>query len=374
MITQLNIHNFKCFPQLQLEFAPITLLSGVNSTGKSSILQCFLLLRQSSRHSTIRLNGELTEIGQASDAFCADANDDQMIFELYTEEQAPMKWEYIYESSGEKVSFVTASMPEQQNALALFNNCFHYLSANRWGPRLTTPLSDDDIRLGNLAKDGRYTIHYLAENLSKLLPNPDIPLREEKAGATLLEQVQSWLGEISPGTRIAPQLIRGADIGTISFSFEGEYGLSPKFRPTNVGFGLSYTLPIIVALLSLPKGGLVLLENPEAHLHPKGQTIMGKLIAQVAAAGTQVIVESHSDHVLDGIRLAVFEGLIKPMQTCFHYFGRSEENGKIQLVTPKINEEGRIDHWPEGFFDESIRNLATLASRRRRERRKTKGK
>jgi len=111
-------------------------------------------------------------------------------------------------------------------------------------------------------------------------------------------------------------------------------------------------LPIIVALLSLPKNGLILLENPEAHLHPKGQTLMGKLMAQVAAAGTQVIVETHSDHVLDGIRLAVFEGLIKPTQTSFHYFDRSED-GKIQLQTPKINAEGRIDNWPAGFFDES---------------------
>lgn len=350
----------------------MTLLSGLNSTGKSSILQCFLLLRQSSRHSTIRLKGELTDIGQASDAFCADAADDKMIFELYTEEQAPMKWEYIFEFSEGKVSFVTASMPEPHENLALFNNSFHYLSADRWGPRLTTPLSDDDIRLGNLAKDGRYTIHYLAQNEEEPLPNPDIPLREEKANRTrLLHQVQSWLGEISPGTRIVPQLIRGADIGTVNFSFEGRDGPSPPFRPTNVGFGLSYTLPIIVALLSLPKGGLVLLENPEAHLHPKGQTLIGKLMAQVAAAGIQVIVETHSDHVLDGIRLAVFEGLIKPMQTCFHYFDRSEE-GNIQLLTPKINEEGRIDNWPDGFFDESVRNLAALASRRRRERRKGK--
>jgi predicted ATPase len=372
VITQLKIHNFKCFPQLQLELAPMTLLSGLNSTGKSSILQCLLLLRQSSQHSTIRLKGELTDIGQASDAFCADATDDKMIFELYTDEHDPMKWEYMLKSSKDK-TFVTASMPEPQNDLALFNDNFHYLSADRWGPRLTTPLSDDDIRLGNLAKDGRYTIHYLVENRGKALPNPDIPLREEKAGATLLRQVQSWLGEISPGARMTPQLIKNADIGTINFSFDGRDGPSPKFRPTNVGFGLSYTLPIIVALLSLPKGGLVLLENPEAHLHPKGQTLMGKLMAQIAAAGTQVIVETHSDHVLDGIRLAVFEGLIKPKQTCFHYFNRNEE-GHIQLLTPKINEEGRIDNWPDGFFDESVRNLSALASRRRRERRKAKEK
>jgi hypothetical protein len=187
----------------------------------------------------------------------------------------PLKWEYAFESSGDKSSFVTISTPEPPENLALFNKYFHYISADRWGPRLTTPLSDDEVHQGNLAKDGRYTIHYLSENANKRLPNPDIPLRKEKAGITLLRQVQSWLGEISPGTRIKPQLIKAADIGTIEFSYEKPYSLSPFFRATNVGFGLSYTLPVIAALLSLPKGGLVLLENPEAHLHPKGQSQMG---------------------------------------------------------------------------------------------------
>jgi predicted ATPase len=283
---------------------------------------------------------------------------------------APLTWEYAFESSGGKSAFVTVLMPEPTEALALFNHHFHYLSANRWGPRLTTPLSDDAIRQGNLAKDGRYTIHYLIENGNQPLPNSDIPLREEQAGKTLLRQVQSWLGEISPGTRIAIQAIKNMDIGTIGYSFEREGSIdSPTFRATHVGFGLSYTLPIIVALLSLPKDGLVLLENPEAHLHPKGQTQMGKLMAQVAAAGTQVIVETHSDHILEGIQLAVFEGQLKPEQTCFHYFD-FDEQGLVKKATPKINEQGRLDNWPSGFFDESINNLAALASRRRRERRK----
>jgi predicted ATPase len=72
---------------------------------------------------------------------------------------------------------------------------------------------------------------------------------------------------------------------------------------------------------------------------------------------------------VEGIQVAVFDGLIKPEQTCFHYFYFDEE-GQIQLTSPKINEEGRMDNWPEGFFDESVNNLAALTSRRRRERRK----
>jgi len=374
MITKLRLHNFKCFQELEFKFAPLTLLSGINSTGKSSILQSLLLLRQSYQYPVIRLNGELTDAGRALDAFCTEALDDQMIFELYINEHKPLKWEYTFKRSGDESKFVTVSMPKLTKEISLFTHHFHYLSADRWGPRLTTPLSDDAIRQGNLAKDGKYTIHYLIENGNQPLPNQEIPLREAQAGKTLLRQVQSWLGEISPGTRITIQAIKNADIGTIGFSYEKEGSTespTPSFRATHVGFGLSYTLPVIVALLSLPKNGLVLLENPEAHLHPKGQTQMGKLMAQVAAAGTQVIVETHSDHILEGIQLAVFEGLLKPEQTSLHYF-YFDEQGDVQLTTPTINEQGRIEDWPVGFFDESVRNLAALASRRRRERKKTK--
>jgi len=72
------------------------------------------------------------------------------------------------------------------------------------------------------------------------------------------------------------------------------------------GFGLSYTLPVITALLvgTLIPNSLVIIENPEAHLHPRGQTEIARLIALCAQVGTQIIIETHSDHLFDGIRIA----------------------------------------------------------------------
>ena len=82
-----------------------------------------------------------------------------------------------------------------------------------------------------------------------------------------------------------------------------------------------------MALLSAKRGTLVLLENPEAHLHPQGQVRIGELIARTAASGVQILVETHSDHVLNGIRLAVHAGKIEPDQVKLQYFKRGEKNG-----------------------------------------------
>jgi predicted ATPase len=366
MITQIHIKNFKCFQQADLCLASITLLSGLNGVGKSTTLQSLLLLRQSQDgESKIRLNGDLVELGQTSDAFCETAEDDEMAFRLVDEQCLTLEWAYQFTEE----TFQTKKIAENTGNCILFSDHFHYISADRWGPRRFLPMSEFDVHHGKLGKYGEYTAHYLMEYGDRLFANPRLPLRDEEAGKTLLHQVQVWLNEISPGTRIETKALKEVDASTISFSFRGEYGYSKAFRPTNVGFGLSYTLPVIVALLSLPEGGLVMLENPEAHLHPRGQTIMGKLMAIAAAAGIQVIVETHSDHVLNGIRIAVRDGIIKPEDSCFHYFTR-DAKGKIEIQTPLIDAEGRIDQWPEGFFDESVRNLATLSSSRRRERRK----
>jgi predicted ATPase len=78
----------------------------------------------------------------------------------------------------------------------------------------------------------------------------------------------------------------------------------------------------VVACLAASPGSLLLLENPEAHLHPRGQTAMAELIARTAAAGAQVIVETHSDHVLNGVRLAVKRRVLTGAQTVVHYVDR----------------------------------------------------
>ena len=141
-------------------------------------------------------------------------------------------------------------------------------------------------------------------------------------------------------------------------------------RPSNVGFGVSYTLPIIANVLGyaamVAKGEqrspLLLIENPEAHLHPAGQTQIGEFLARAASCGVQVIVETHSDHLLNGIRLAVKDEILESQDATFYYFHYDFDidERRTFVQQPVIDEDGYFDEWPDGFFDETEKNLERI--------------
>lgn len=117
-----------------------------------------------------------------------------------------------------------------------------------------------------------------------------------------------------------------------------------------------------MALLAARAGDLVIVENPEAHLHPKGQTRLAQLAARAAAAGIQVIIETHSDHFLDGVRIDIREGRLPHSDAAFHYFAR--DGIKATVISPTIDTDGRLSEWPEGFFDQHDENLSKLLAPR----------
>ena len=184
---------------------------------------------------------------------------------------------------------------------------------------------------------------------------------------TLANQANAWLDVVSPGAVLGVRAIPEADCAVASYRYERPADVpSQPFRATNVGFGVSYALPPIVALLAperddrYPREHLIIIENPEAHIHPAGQTSMAELAARAVAGGSQVILETHSDHVLNGVRLAVAEGILSPDQVVIHYFERTGLD--VRVTTPVLTDTGRLDVWPEGFFDQHERNLSRLIS------------
>jgi predicted ATPase len=111
-----------------------------------------------------------------------------------------------------------------------------------------------------------------------------------------------------------------------------------------------------------PPGTLILIENPEAHLHPRGQSKMGELIALAASCGIQIILETHSDHVLNGIRKAVKYKKLDAEKVQINYFERYLQKGQpiTEIITPRIYPDGGIDKWPDGFFDQAEKDLMEL--------------
>jgi predicted ATPase len=137
-------------------------------------------------------------------------------------------------------------------------------------------------------------------------------------------------------------------------------------RAPNMGFGLSYSLPVVVAGLVAPqRDALLIVENPEAHLHPAGQSRMGTFLATVAATGVQVLVETHSDHVLNGIRRAIGEHGVLPSSDALVHFFDAKEDGEPQNTALRFSSSGGLNEWPKRFFDQYQVDVAALAKVRR---------
>ncbi len=370
MIRQIHIIDFKAFSTLRnLRCAPLTLLTGVNSTGKSTVLQALLLLRQSAQQGLLQqgklaLNGDLAQLGTAKDVLNERSDGEKLELGLSLVDDTQAHWVFAYDQAADVLA-VSGALPEP-NVFdqPLFDDRFHYLCADRLGPRTHFEKSEYQVREHRqIGARGEYAAHYLAIFGDK--PQPTAVHRAHRSAPSrkLRDLVETWLSVISPGVRLRLTPIDGSDVVQLSFAFAASHEVSSYYRPTNVGFGLTYTLPILVALLGAAPGHLVLLENPEAHLHPRGQAQLGRLLALCAADGVQVIVETHSDHVLNGIRLAVHSQELIPEQLAVHYFERAETRDGATLhvvTTPKIDRTGRFDRWPDGFFDEWERSLDAL--------------
>ena len=127
-----------------------------------------------------------------------------------------------------------------------------------------------------------------------------------------------------------------------------------------MGFGLSYALSVVTALMVAKKGSLVIIENPEAHLHPHGQSKLGQLIALTSKAGVQVIIETHSEHIINGVRVLVRKSIFPTSDVKILYFERSQERKQSIHRELTLNNMGQISEWPQGFFDQQAIDLKTL--------------
>ena len=364
MIDALTLINFKCFEHQEIALGGLTLLAGMNGMGKSSVLQGLLVLRQSvwDRRlpgTGLLLNGHLIRMGMVHDVLYQHAQKDEIALHLKAS-GSELGWRFKASNADSDVLEVIES-PEALPELSVFGASFQYLAAERIGPRDLYETSDYHVnQRRDLSADGAYAVAFLDAHGGDIVSEP---LRHPQADtSSLAAQTNAWLGEVSPGVRLYAHRNRVLNRAYMNVDFVTGKAVSGLYRPSGVGFGISYTLPVLLAVLSARPGSLVLIENPEAHLHPRGQVAMGRLFAHAAAAGIQVIVETHSDHLLNGVRLAVKHAAIPPGSVRVHYFTRASETIRTvhRVVSPRIDRDGRINEWPDGFFDQWDRALDEL--------------
>ncbi|MEO5377508.1 MAG: DUF3696 domain-containing protein [Magnetococcus sp. DMHC-6] len=371
MIKNIQLKNFKCFEEISIPLSNLTLMTGLNGMGKSSVIQALLVIRQSFQQDLLQvgslaLNGDLINLGTAQAVLYEDAIRDQLEIDLITDSGVRINIGFVYDIRSDILQQSIHNYVDSQKTNifleSLFTDHFQYLQAERIGPRVTFPVSENYVyQHRQLGKHGEFTSHFLEifgrnHKIISTLKHPKEPADE------LIYQTTAWLGEISPGVAIHLTKHANMDVMNLEYSFLTSIGRSNHYRSSSVGFGITYTLPVIVAILAAPPGSMLILENPEAHLHPMGQVCLGELIALAAAAGVQIILETHSDHILNGIRVTVRQGKCSPEKVAIHFFSKIEINGRTQsrIESPQMDKDGRIDQWPDGFFDVWEKSLEKL--------------
>lgn len=373
MIQNLILKNFKCFDTLELEIKPLTLITGINGIGKSSVIQSLLMLRQSfdtkflEAQKKVLLNGELVKLinGNAIRYALSDSPIVSISLELSSGENFTANIEAG--TKGEDLKCII-EYANELNSITVFDEEFVYLSAERLGPRPEYPKAQSNNHKGRLGLGaGELTASFLFKCLRDQISLPIEKLKHPSAKSDLIYQnVSAWLSEITfDGAQITASE-KSPDKLELFYSFNKGKFKGNDFSPVNVGFGFSYVLPIILAVLSAKPGSLILIENPEAHLHPAAQSKIGKLLALAADNGVQIIIETHSDHLLNGIRVLVkggeILGTVNSENIIVHYFtSEIVDNTEIRYEEKmKIYPDGKMDDWPLGFFDEWENNLRKI--------------
>ena len=375
MLTRLDLRLFKCFELLKLPLAPLTLLSGPNSSGKSSVLQTLVLLHQTTREhewsTRLALNGAAVHLGTVVDVVDEVNGRTEVEIGVATEDSACC---WTFEGDRRDMSMRvrrvsldgrTRDDPEALRhllpplddgrvaPLAGLLRGLTYVTAERVGPQEAYPLEDpfDADLVGARGEHAVSVLHWGRDE--PVLPG----LVLSDAPPTRLRQVEARMRTLFPGCNVDLQQVPQTNAVTLGLRTSDDTGFH---RPMHTGFGLTQVLPIVVAALSASEGGVMLIENPEVHLHPAGQALIGQFLADVARAGVQVLVETHSDHVLNGIRRAVKTGRLTPEQVALHFFRPRSDAGE-QVHSPILDAAGNIDVWPEGFFDQFDKDMNYFA-------------
>ena len=359
----LSIEGYKCFKEnTTFKLNNITLLTGANSAGKSSVIQSLLLLKKISKGSITESNPWIDldlndpnyalELGKYDDIKSRSDND----YEDFLNDSHPTDISFVLNEGKAKIELahnketennVKVSSDEQsiESFKKYLDNGFVYLNAERMAPHYMYKNTDNaDFCDCHGTNTGNVYQKHENDNCSikRAYSNSD----KNKWSIEL----DKWIDFIFPD--VAVQVVS---------SGEDHYQVKVLGNAaTNVGFGITYALPILVSGLTVPEGGMLLVENPEAHLHAKAQSNMGYFLARMAAAGVRVIIETHSEHIVNGIRRMIVEGKTKMSHEDMTIYFFQNKNGEKDIIEITMDEFGNLSEFPEDFFDQVRQDMFKL--------------
>jgi predicted ATPase len=424
MLTYLNLKNFKIWKSTgPIDLAPVTLLLGTNSSGKSSLIQSLLLIRQTvkSDDPNIDLNlgnpdaDDSVMLGQFRDVLCKHGSNLQMEIEFFwkaTQEQTTtsvFSAHYRRGSGGSaELDYLRLGIPTQSfivqrrkpgiyrlllgqekrsrrqsadfrpersfafSAAAIAHlrgqgrlienigpqllaelSKIIYLGPVRqlarrdyvWNGRMPATIGDD----GSKAVDALIASGVAVQNASKKAPSPE--------AVNLYENAGKWLQKMKLADRI--EVRRLGDSARYELLIERE---GRKSNIKDVGVGVSQVLPVIVAALYAQRGHIVIVEEPESHLHPLAQTVLADLFLSTSKKrGVQFIVETHSEHLFMRLQRRTAEAtadgaVVSPTDIAMFFCKRDGVTAKVEKLL--LDAEGEISNWPEDFFGDEMGELS----------------
>lgn len=358
---RLKIHDFKCFRDAEFELRNITILTGANASGKSSVVQSLRLIRQMAFETAE--GGHLLEINNHDAGF--ELGSVTEAINIFRQEEADsFGFEFddakiVVQEDEEDPGMAAFDIQGEETSLEqLYLNSFLYLAAERIGPcdefaRLPHGKGDVDCGEHGLFTANIIDMNYMANvDEERSFDNTD---KKDKFSVLL----DAWMDYIFPGVSVR---VYNLSEKKCKIKMRSLVSGNAEISAPNIGFGITYALPILVEALLIPKDGWLVIENPEVHLHAKAQSNLGYFLGVIAAAGVRVVLETHSEHIIDGVRRAVVcRGCLKPEDVMI-YFMEPKANNKseIGILPITIDEDGNLSDSPVDFFDQVRQDMMEL--------------
>lgn len=422
-ITKISVSGYKSLAEeCSIEIRPLTILAGANSSGKSSIMQPLLLMKQTLESSTdygaLRLDGDnikFTSAQQILSHFPTGEQTDCLTIEVELSDFSKFKntfkkslnqpidlAECIYFDEGREIKISTGmtsneifrSLPEAIRQLFVITKdqstwivvryfCFYIFVVSDEEDFAWRSLNNNSCY--KFASEMQKIIHIQGlRSLERILPvtviGKNFSGNFEKYSASLinswqvlegdkLQRLNSYLKTLKLSKKIEANYLNDTQL---ELKVNRALDSDDMVNIVDVGSGVSQVLPVLVALVAAEPGQLVYLEEPEIHLHPRAQANLGEIIVDAANRGVRVVLETHSDLLLRRIQSLVAEDKISPDKAILHWFSRDEQ-GFTKIISTNLNETGGYGNsdfpldFSDVFLDEEGRYLDAASEKRWKE-------
>jgi AAA15 family ATPase/GTPase len=347
-ITKLSVAGFKSIAEeTTLDIKPLTLLAGANSSGKSSFMQPLLLLKQTLEAQydpgPLLLNGANVKFTSFEQIFTFPENKSSKSGFSVMIGIGTTHAKLVFDKKMEKF---------HHNVIdGYIANVFREIESDNSGmfPRIIKRIIHIPGLRGNPQRV--YQTTGTGPNFPGTFESYTASLIASWKGKGELKQLCRHLNILGLTSDISAKQLNDAQI-------EVMVGRLPKngrskadmVSIADVGFGVSQTLPVLVALLAAEPGQLVYLEQPEIHLHPQAQRAMAEILVDAANRGVKVVAETHSSMLLLAVQTLIAKQKIDPENVALHWFQRNK-SGLTTVTTAELDTAGRFGDWPVDFGD-----------------------